>query len=120
MTAGHDRPTYLFQQYLLKEPIKRGTWKSITNKKHLALAFEDNKTVCFITNRHASAAAKNSKQMFSLYSDIYFLAEDGETKPAVVLDWNLFCHYVDTFDQLVSDYDYPYRILKVNRKSTSC
>lgn len=57
MTAGVDRPTYLFGDYLLKD-IKPGTWRSITNGDMLALAFSDNDQVCFLTNRNTAAKSK--------------------------------------------------------------
>lgn len=98
LSAGSDRPSYLFQHYLLRN-LAEGTWKSLSNGKCLALAFNDYDTVCFMTNRHTS---KNTSTQ--------------SPKPSVINDWNKHCHYVDTFDQFVEEFDYPYKVLTVTRK----
>lgn len=99
LSAGSDRPSYIFQHYLLRD-LAEGNWKSISNNKCLALSYNDYDKVSFMTNRHSS---KN--------------ASKDNPKPSVIADWNKHCHYVDTFDQFVEEFDYPYKILTLKRKS---
>lgn len=44
------------------------------------------------------------------------LMSTSEQKPKLVKQWNKHCHYVDTFDQFVQDFDYPYKIISLTRK----